>query len=74
MVDIGDQNCLPGRGDIDTREHAFLPRLLLFSDETKNAAFNSWKYEVECLRAEGKSETDVRLAIQRSLLGKRLAH
>ena len=67
MGDIGDQNCLPGGGEIDTRVHTILPRLPLFSGETKDAAFDLWKYEVECLRAEGKREADVRLAIQRSL-------
>ena len=49
--------------------HTILPRLSLFSGETKDAAFDLWKYEVECLRAEGKREADVRLAIRRSLKG-----
>ena len=52
MGDIGDQNCLGG-GEIDTRVHTILPRLPLFSGETKDAAFDLWKYEVECLCAEG---------------------
>ena len=69
MGDIGDQNYLPGGGEIDTRVHTILPRLPLFSGETKDAAFDLWKYEVECLRAEGKREADVRLAIRRSLKG-----
>ena len=69
MGDIGDQNYLPGGGETDTRVHTILPRLPLFSGETKDAAFNLWKYEVECLRAEGKREADVRLAIRRSLKG-----
>ena len=47
MGDIGDQNCLPGGGDIDTRVHTILPRLPLFSGETKDAACDLWKYEVE---------------------------
>ena len=67
--DIGDQNCLPGGGEIDTKVHTLNPRLPLFSGETKDAAFDLWKYEVECLRAEGKREADVRLAIRRSLKG-----
>ena len=69
MGDIGDQNCLPGGGEIDTRVHTIVPRLPLFSGETKDAAFDIWKYEVECLLAEGKREADVRLAIRRSLKG-----
>ena len=72
MGDIGDQNCLPGGGEIDTRMHTILPRLPrlpLFSGETKDAACDLWKYEVECLRAEGKREADVRLAIRRNLKG-----
>ena len=51
------------------RVHAILPRLPLFSGETKVAAFDLLKYEVECLRAEGKREADVRLAVRRSLKG-----
>ena len=69
MGDIGDQNYLPGGGETDTRVHTTLPRLPLFSGETKDATFDLWKYEVECLRAEGKREADVRLAIRRSLKG-----
>ena len=69
MGDIGDQNCLPGEGEIDTRLHTILPRLPLFSGETKVAAFDLWKYEVNYLRAEGKREADVRLAMRRSLKG-----
>ncbi|KAK3769878.1 hypothetical protein RRG08_036923 [Elysia crispata] len=53
--DIGDQNYLPGGGEIDTRVHTILPRLPLFSGETKDAAFDLWKYEVECLRTEVQS-------------------
>ena len=65
MGDIGDQTCLPGGGEIDTRVHTIVPRLPLFSGKTKDAAFDIWKYEVECLRAEGKREADLRLTIRR---------
>ena len=42
MGDIGDQNYLPGGGETDTRVHTILPRLPLFSGETKNATFDLW--------------------------------
>ncbi|RUS68980.1 hypothetical protein EGW08_023257 [Elysia chlorotica] len=45
------------------------PRLPLFSGESKDTAFDLWRYEVECLRAEGKREADIRMAIRRSLKG-----
>ena len=40
ISDIGDQNCLPGGGEIDTMVQTILPRLPLFSGETKDAVFD----------------------------------
>ena len=62
--DIGDQNCLPGGGETETREHTILPMLPLLSGETKDATFELWKSRPSVQKERGG---DIRLAIRRSL-------
>ena len=46
------------------------PRLPIFSGDEKDATYGGWRYEVDCLKAEGLSEREVCSAIRRSLKGK----
>ena len=53
----------------ETRLHTVFPRLPIFSGDTKDTSFDLWRYEVECLRCEQTRETDIQVAIRRSLKG-----
>ena len=67
-----------GVGDVDIEEkkqnvvyHAMsFPRLPQFSGEAKDANFAIWKYEVQCLINEKRSDTEIKTAIRRSLRGR----
>ena len=48
---------------------AVLPRLPVFSGQDKDTPFDVWRFEVQCLQSEGRSENDIKLAIRRSLKG-----
>ena len=58
-----------GGGAPETRLHTVFPRLPIFSGDTKDTAFDLWRYEVECLRHEQTRETDIQVAIRRGLKG-----
>ena len=46
-----------------------LPRLPPFSGDDKDCQFDLWHYEVQCLEQENHPESDIKLAIRRSLRG-----
>ena len=50
-------------------QFAYPPRLPFFSGEEKDTPFELWRFEIQCLLREGKTENAIKMAIRRSLKG-----